>query len=63
MTGVTGDTGDTSFGTAPGPLKTRRSSVAAEIVPWDSAPSGHDDLCSLTLPTAVVAHRSRTKLR
>jgi hypothetical protein len=59
----TGDTGSTFFGTAPDPLKTRRYYIAAEIVPWDFAPSGRDDMCGFTLPPAVVANRTRIKLR
>jgi FtsP/CotA-like multicopper oxidase with cupredoxin domain len=63
VTVETGDTGGMFFGTAPDPLKTRRYYIAAEIVPWDFAPSGRDDMCGFTLPPAVVANRSRTKLR
>lgn len=63
VTVETGDTGGTFFGAAPDPLKTRRYYLAAEIVPWDFAPSGRDDMCGFTLPPAVVANRTRTKLR
>ncbi len=63
VTVETGDTGGTFFGTPPAPEKTRRYYLAAEIVPWDFAPSGRDDMCGFTLPPAVVANRTRTKLR
>lgn len=63
VTVQTGDTGGTLFGAAPDPLKTRRYYVAAEIVPWDFAPAGRDLVCGFNLPPAVVAERTRPKLR
>lgn len=63
VTVETGDTGGSFFSAAPDPLNTRRYYIAAEIVPWDFAPSGRDDMCGFTFPPAVVANLSRTKLR
>ncbi len=63
VTVQTGDTGGTLFGAAPDPLKTRRYYVAAELVPWDFAPAGRDLVCGFNLPPAVVAERTRPKLR
>jgi multicopper oxidase len=58
-----GDTGGKFFGHAPDERKTRHYYIAAEAVPWDFVPAGRDEVCGLTLPAAVLANHTRTKLR
>lgn len=63
VTVQSGDVGGKFFGQTPDPQKTHRYFIAAESVPWDFAPAGRDLICGLTLPPAVVANRTRDKLR
>ena len=63
VTVETGDTGETLFGRAPDPKKTRRYYVAAESELWDFAPSGRDEICGLTIPPPVIRNRKAGKLR
>ncbi len=63
VTVQSGDVGGTFFGRKPDPQKTHRYFIAAESEPWDFVPAGRDEVCGLPLPPAVVANRTREKLR
>ena len=63
VTAQGGDMGGLFFGQKPDPQKTRRYYIAAEAGPWDFAPAGRDDVCGFALPPAVIANRTREKLR
>jgi FtsP/CotA-like multicopper oxidase with cupredoxin domain len=59
---ASGDPGGTYFGHIPDPRKTRHYYVAAEPVLWDFVPAGRDEICGLTLPSAVAMNRQDRKL-